>query len=342
MDFSKILKTQWVDYLQHHRAYLSPASHKLYASQIVSISIDNNINEFEPLKFITRMVNKAVRDKSLSYILLDGSEQSQNQRLSAIRNILEINKESLDLKKYNRLADLISIVGDNLRASISKKVGTNIKTPQEENAMTVTWEQINEFAKNYTPEVDNINGFRNYLLLNLLVNNWIEKDGIKYYTLLRRIEYASLYVWSSRKKPPTNKRNYIYLYNNQLYIQHSKTTGGVRRVRDKIINQPMVKTYPISEEIKTILVKYIKTFKIKNDQPLFYGNKGLSQINSVYYSALLKELLEPLNKNLNSTLLRKIYENRPLEKSTNSNETDELMKLADHSLAIAAKYYKKI
>jgi len=89
-------------------------------------------------------------------------------------------------------------------------------------------------------EIDNVNGFRNYLILNLMLNNYIETDEIKYYTLLRRLEYASLYIWTSSKTPPCNKRNYIYLHGNELYIQHSKTTGGVRRVGDKIITQAFI------------------------------------------------------------------------------------------------------
>tara|TARA_R110000822_G_scaffold39409_5_gene108319 strand:+ start:1464 stop:2492 length:1029 start_codon:yes stop_codon:yes gene_type:complete len=342
MDYTKYLKTQWNDYFKENKPYLSNMSHKLYSNQIVSISIDNNINDFDPLKFITRMVNKSSRDKSLSFILLNGAEQSQNQRISAVRNILEINKDALDSKKYNRLSQLLSSVGDTLRKNISSKVGTNIKTEHEKDAMEVTWNQLGEFAKNYSPNIDNINGFRNYVLLNLLLNNFIDKDEIKYYTLLRRIEYASLFIWTNLKKPPNNKKNYIYLSKNQLYIQHSKTTGGVRRIGNKIIEQPSLKTYPLNTDIKEIIKKYIKMYKIKNDQPLFYGNKGTKQINEVFYSALLKELLSPLNKNLNNTLLRKIYENRIIEKQTNANEKKELMKLVDHSLDVAMTFYHKI
>ena len=43
---------------------------------------------------------------------------------------------------------------------------------------------------------------RNYLMLNLMLNNYEEKDELKYYVVLRVIEYASLYVWSNRKSPP--------------------------------------------------------------------------------------------------------------------------------------------
>ena len=342
MDFNKILKTQWVNFFEKERPYLSKTSHKLYAAQISSISIDNNINDFEPFKFINRLCNKSGRNKSLSYILLDGSKQSQNQRLSAVRNVLEIFEDSLDKKKYNRLSLLITTVGDALRAEISMAVGTNIKSEDEAKAMVVSWDELNEFAKNYVAEIDNVNGFRNYLILNLMLNNYIENEGIKYYTLLRRLEYASLYIWTSAKKPNINKRNYIYLHGNQLYIQHSKTTGGVRRVGDKIITQALVKTYPLNADIKQLIIKYMKTYKLKNDTPLFYGNKHTKQINNVYFSTLLKELLTPLNAHLNSTMLRKIYENRPIEKELNANETNKLMEMADHSLGVAQTYYKKI
>ena len=151
MDQFNNFKTQLQDYLTEIRPDLSIQSRKLYASQLNTIMRDNNLTEFNVLKFIQRLSNKAMRDKSLKFITLDGSDQSKNQRLSAVRNILEANKESLDVKKYNKLTELISSVGDVLRHNISAKAGTNIKTEDESNNMNVTWKELGKFAKEFSP-----------------------------------------------------------------------------------------------------------------------------------------------------------------------------------------------
>ena len=342
MDSIVNYKTQFRSYLEEIRPDLSNQSRKLYANQLNMIFMNTTLTEFNMLKFIMRLVNKAKRDKTLDFITLDGSNQTKNQRLSAIRSVLEAHKESIDIKKYNNLYNLLSVVGDNLRHQISSKAGTNIKTEDEENNMTVSWNELGEYAKNYKPEVTNLNGMRNYLMLNLMLNNYEEKDELKYYVLLRVLEYASLYVWSNRKAPPADKRNYLYLHRNQLYIQHSKTTGGIRRVGNTTTNQKSLATYPLNEKVKEFALKYIKKFKLKNGDPLFLNDKNTGQIDTNYYSKILKELLSKFGDNMNSTMLRKIYENRKIDKKLNANEQHELSKQADHSIGIATTYYKKI
>jgi len=335
-------KTQFQNYLEEIRPDLSIQSRKLYANQLNKIFLNNNLNDFNIFKFITRLVNKAKREKDLNFILLDGSNQSKNQRLSAVRSLLEANKASLDVKKYNNLYKLLTEVGDELRNQITSKAGTNIKTENEEKNMTVTWNELNEFAENYKPDITNLNGMRNYLILNLMLNNYEEKDGLKYYVVLRVIEYASLYVWINRRPPPDNKQNYLYLHRNELYIQHSKTTGGIRRVGNTTTNQRSVATYPLNKKIKEFVLLYIKKMKIKNNEPLFLNDKQTKQIDITYYSKILKELLIKFGDNMNSTMLRKIYENREIDANLNANEKHELSKQADHSLGIAETYYKKI
>ena len=342
MDQYLNFKTQWVNYLEEIRPDLSIQSRKLYANQLNSITIYNKLNDFNVMKFITRLVNKAKRDKTLDFILLDGSDQSKNQRLSAIRSVLEANKESLDNKKYKNLYNLLSSVGDDLRNQIASKAGTNIKSEDENNNMNVSWNELGEFALNYKPEVTNLNGMRNYLMLNLMLNNYEEKDELKYYVVLRVIEYASLHVWTNRKPPPDNKKNYLYLYRNQIYIQHSKTVGGIKRIGSQVVNQKTLATYPLNPKVKEFALMYIKKMKIKNDEPLFYNDKKTNQIDPVYYTKILKSLLSEFGDNMNSTMLRKIYENRKIDKNLNANEKMELSKQTDHSLGIAETYYKKI
>ena len=335
-------KTHFKEYLDDIRPDLSIQSRKLYANQLNTIFLNNNLNEFNIIKFITRLVNKAKRIKSLDFITLDGSNQTKNQRLSAVRSVLDANKDALDQKKYNNLYKLLSEVGDDLRTQITSKAGTNVKSENEEKNMTVSWNELGEFAMQYKPEVTDLNGMRNYLMLNLMLNNYEEKDELKYYVVLRVIEYASLYVWTNRKPPPDNKQNYLYLHRNQLYIQHSKTTGGIRRIGNSVANQRSLATYPLNKKVKEFALMYIKKMKIKNNEPLFYNDKRTKQIDITYYSKILKELLKDFGDNMNSTMLRKIYENRKIDTNLNANEKHELSKQADHSLGIAETYYKKI
>jgi hypothetical protein len=333
-------KTQYQNYLEEIRPDLSPQSRKLYANQLNTITLDNNLKDFNPLKLIIRLTNKALRNKTLDFITLDGGNQTKNQRLSAVRNVLESHKNEIEKKKYDNLTKLISSVGDSLRNEISIKAGTNIKSEDETKNMKVTWDELGKFAKDFKPALDSSTGMRDYLILNLMLNNYQEKENIKYYVLLRVIEYASLFIWTNRKKPP-NKQNYIWLFKNQLYIQHSKTTGGVMRVGDAVVNQPSFKTYPLNEDIKKFLLTYIKKFKIKNNQPIFYNDKGTKQIDNNFFSKILKELLKSFGSNMSSTMLRKIYENRKIEGNLNANQTAELNKYTDHSMEVAATFYSK-
>ena len=334
-------KTQYQKYLEEIRPDLSNQSRKLYANQLNTITLDNNLKDFNPLKLIIRLTNKALRNKTLDFITLDGGNQTKNQRLSAVRNVLESHKNEIEKKKYDNLTKLISSVGDSLRNEISIKAGTNIKSEDETNNMIVTWDELGKFAKDFKPSLDSSTGMRDYLILNLMLNNYQEKENIKYYVLLRVIEYASLFIWTNRKKPPNNKQNYIWLFKNQLYIQHSKTTGGVMRVGDAVVNQPSFKTYPLNEDIKKFLLTYIKKFKIKNNQPIFYNDKGTKQIDNNFFSKILKELLKSFGNNMSSTMLRKIYENRKIEGNLNANQTAELNKYTDHSMEVAATFYSK-
>jgi len=342
MDSSLNYKTQFINYLEEIRSDLSPQSRKLYANQLNTILMNNNLNNFNPFKFIVRLTNKAKRNKSLDFILLDGSNQTKNQRLSAVKSILVANKESLDKQKYDNLLNLISVIGDRLRNEISNKAGLNLKNDDEEEALKITWDSLGKYAEDYKPSIISKHGLRNWLILNLMLNNYEEKDDVKYYVLLRVIEYSSLFLWSNKRLPPDDKKNYIYLHDKSLYIQHSKTTGGIRVINGTTTNQRKVAKYPIDSNLIEFIKLYIKKLKIKNKEPIFYNDNATDQIDTNYFSKVLKELLSPLSPNLNSTMLRKIYENRILPSNLNANQKSRLNKGLDHSMEIAETFYKKI
>tara|TARA_R110000737_G_scaffold944_1_gene2759 strand:+ start:1056 stop:2054 length:999 start_codon:yes stop_codon:yes gene_type:complete len=326
-------KSLWNNYLDIIRPDLSIQSKKLYSNQLNKIQHHNNLKKFDVSVFIHSLCNKAMKNKSLDFITLDGSEQSKNQRLSAIRNILEANKEIIIAKKYNNLFSLLSSVGEEVRNKISFTAGENKKTEDEENNMKATWDELNEYAIDYVPPLYSTTGMRDHLILNLLLNNYTETDGVKYFVLLRIIEYSSLLLWTNKKQPPADSNNYIWLDKSKLFIQHSKTTGGVKRVKDVIVQQPKNKIYSLSPRITEIINMYIKSNKLKNGDSIF-------NTNSATFSKILINLLKKFGDNVNSTMLRKIFENREV-KHLNANQTTEMNKNLDHSVGIVNTYYKK-
>ena len=334
MDFT----SQFTDYFNEIRPDLSTQSKKLYGRQLATISSFAKFKTYDPLKLAIRLVNKSLRNKNLDSVTLSGALQTQNQRLSAFRNLIDANKDSIGELKYKKITELVSSVGDKIRSQISKTAGENKKTADEEINM-VSWDDLVSFVSNY--EDTSSNGLRNKLMLNLMINNFEEREKIKYHVILRVIEYASLYLWLGKRKPPADGKNYIWLFPQRLYIQHSKTTGGVKRVGITTINQPKVKIYPISKNVIDILIDYLKAFKIKNKEPIFYGNKGETQIDPNYYTLILKNILTPLGPKINSTIIRKIYDNRTFGKDVNANVKNEIAKMVDHSIGISENYYKK-
>ena len=327
-------KLSWYNYLNEIRPDLSIQSKKLYSNQLSKIQNYNDIKIFNVYKFINSLCIKSKKLKHLNFITLDGSDQSKNQRLSAIRNVLEANKNLLEEKKFNNLYNLLSTIGEEIRNKISYKAGLNIKTIDEEQNMKTSWEELNQYAIDYKPPLDSATGMRDYLILNLLLNNYKEIDGIKYFVLLRIIEYSSLILWTLKKAPPSDGNNYIWLNESQLYIQHSKTTGGVKRVKNVIIEQPKNKKYSLSPSIIKIINMYVKSNKLKNKDSIF-------NLSSPIFSIVLVKLLKKFGDKMNSTILRKIFENRSIPK-LNANQVSEMNKNLDHSLGISQFYYKKI
>ena len=141
-------------------------------------------------------------------------------------------------------------------------------------------------------------------------------------------------LWTNKKQPPADSNNYIWLDKSKLFIQHSKTTGGVKRIKDVIVQQPKNKIYSLSPRITEIIKMYIKSNKLKNGDSIF-------NTNSATFSKILINLLKKFGDNVNSTMLRKIFENREI-KDLNANQTTEMNKNLDHSIGIVNTYYKKI
>jgi hypothetical protein len=333
MDFT----SEFTDYLNQIRPDLSKQSKMLYAKQLANISSFAKFKKFDTSKLTSRLVNKSLRNKNLDIVILEGALQSQNQRISAFRNLIDANKDSLGDMKYKKITKLVSNVGDNIRKQISKNAGENKKSDDEEINM-VSWEDLVSFVKDY--EATSSTELRNKLMLNLIINNFKEIDGVNYHVILRVIEYASLNLWTNKKPPPADDKNYIWLAKDKLYIQHNKTTGGVKRVGNIIVNQPKVKEFPISNNVMEIIKEYIKVFKIKNKEPIFYGNKRETQIDSSNFSLILKTLLSSLAPKITSTIIRKIYDNRDLP-NINANVKNKIAELVDHSIGISENYYKK-
>ena len=308
----------FLEYIKEVRPDLSKGSQLSYSQQIAKVAQSNKIKESAtPLFFITRMTNKAMRDRSLKFITKGtDSLQSKNMMLSAVRVILLPHKDQLEEKKYRNLFNNIREVGKKLREQIQEHNGENELSSKEVEAFKTSWEDITEYVEKFhslTPTSD-----RDYIILNLILNNYEEKDDIKYYVLLRTVEYATLHIWAHRKKPPNDHKNYIWLPRNSLYIQHSKTTGGIKALPDgSVRDQIAVKVYPVREDLMKKIKAYIKTNKLKHTQPLFYGEQDFKQVSSNLFGKIFKKLLRPLNPNLTIGMIRKIYTNRDLKNCHN-------------------------
>ena len=172
--------------------------------------------------------------------------------------------------------------------------GKNEKNEKELKAFETTWTDLEHFASTYHSLSSTAD--RDYIILNLLLNNYEVKDDIKYNVLLRTTEYATLHIWTTKRKPPDDHKNYIWLYKNLLYIQHSKTTGGIKTSG----RQDRVKTYPskrndLMEKIKI----YIKTNKLKNKQPLFWNERD-TPITSNHFGKIVKEFIKAIKRPFNN------------------------------------------
>ena len=327
------------DYIQEVRPNLSQGTCKAYSHQLGRIAQFNNLKDkITPLFFITRLLNKSKRDKTLNFIMLPlESLQSQNMRLSATKLILIANKENFKEKDFNRFERLLNDSGKTIREEITRENGENVLNEKEEIAFKTSWDSITEFAKNYqslSPTCD-----RDYVILNLILNNDELIDGVKYNVLLRVLEYASLRLWNHKRHPPDNHKNYLWMSKGQLYIQHSKTTGGVKAMSNDMVRaQDSVKTYPVSQPLMDSLNTYIKTNKIKHDTLLWDGGSGGLTTNS--FGKLFKKLLSPLNDFLAMGMIRKIYSNRPLP-LLNHNQKTEMNRRVDHTIETESAFYKK-
>ena len=328
-------------YFNEIRPDLSLQSKTLYGKQLNKIFVNSGMKEFEPLKLTIRIMNTSLKNKNLNRILLEeGGFQSKNQRLSAFKNMLENNQENLPKIKYDKFSKMITDKGNELRNDISNKAGLNIKSPEEEINM-VPWEELTKFVEDMPDDI-----IKSKLILNLMVNNYKVVDNQKFNILLRVIEYNTLHLWTNRKSPPSDKKNYLWFKNSDnpfavdlLYIQHSKTVGGVKRVGNDTVEQPKLKTYPISKNVIDILKKYIKEYKIKNRGILFLGLDG-EIMKSSYFRNIITIELKSLGPNITSTIIRKIYENRNID-FKNANDKMIFNKLVDHSMAIAEVFYHK-
>tara|TARA_R110000803_G_scaffold53889_1_gene110444 strand:- start:822 stop:1811 length:990 start_codon:yes stop_codon:yes gene_type:complete len=325
-------------YFDEIRPNLSTQSKKLYGKQLEKVFIYSKMKKFEPLKLTIRIVNQSIKNKNLDMIILEeGGLQSQNQRLSAFRNMLENNEKDIPKIKYDKVSKMITDKGNEIRNEISNIAGKNVKTNDEEINM-IPWEKLTEFVENM-PDNTKME-LRNKLILNLMINNYKVIDNQKYNVLLRVIEYQTLNLWTNKKSPPNDKQNYLWLKEKPLlYIQHSKTIGGVKRVGNESVEQVKLKTFPISKNVIEILKKYIKEFKIKNKNILFFGPDG-EVMKNPYFRNILTTELKTLAPNITSTIIRKIYENKEI---TLKNANDKMIfnKLVDHSMAIAEVFYHK-
>ena len=335
-------QTSWKDYMESIRPDLSSNSIKIYFKILEKISLLNKVNDINPHKLAKKLINKSMRDSKLTFITEHfKSLSAANQAISTVRNLINAEAIDLDPKKVARIQTNLSLVGDDIRAAISENAGNNIKSESEEKNMKVSWNELEEFAKDYHVGMGNMIHFRNKVMLNLIFNNSIEKDGIKYNVILRPLEYATLRLWTNAKPPPADGENYIWVKQSAIIIQNSKTVGGVKKIANVIVNQKKMKRFPLNADLLELISTYSKTLKIKNKQRLFYIDSMSSPLSPSYFGSKVKQLLTKFGDNISMNVVRKIYESR-VKPEMNGNQLLYEQSLNDHSLSTSAIFYKKI
>ena len=364
----KIYRDYFISYLTENSPKLKPTSVKLYARSVglVAVSIlPSDMNHIDIDLFLQGLKNSydnQLEEISCLEIDLSGNQNNNNSLINGVGKILETHQE------IEKLDDILVILlqhirtrSKSLRDQIADKKSRNHKTEEEEKHMkpfeeyvkvaekiykeylelvkkAKTVEPIEEGYKSYLPK----RKFRDMILVSLILLNKTKTQGITLHSILRLVEYTDLFVWTPKEKPPKDGKNYLSLEESKIYLQHSKTTGGMIGSDKK---QPSLKQFKIfNKKIIDMIRLYVEVHDIPNNKPLFTSSftQGDCNVpmNKTALSKLLKVIFQDISPHTTIGLIRKAYDNRKLD--MNGNQTLKSAKLNDHSLETIETFYKKI
>lgn len=362
----KNYKLYFNSWLKEHAQRLSPNSIKLYSRSISLVAIHLLPESQEDINLTVML--KALEDSydlskdSLPNIEIDTNLNNVNTLLNAIGKLIRMASNVGDISdKLKILEEHIKKRSISLRDTIADIKSNNSKSEMEQDNMKpfedyvkVAQEIFQEYkssikkAKEYEDFEEAVRSlvpklkFRNAILVTLILLNKTKVEGVLMHSILRLVEYTDLYLWTSKDKPPMDGKNYFSIKDRVIYLQHNKTTGGLKFGE---IIQPTFKKFKIfNKQIVDMIKLYSEIYEINNNTPLFTSTtlsaKGDLPLNKTALSKLLKVIFSSIADHTTIGLIRKSYDNRNLQLT--HKQFKKTAKLNDHSVETIQTFYKKV
>tara|TARA_E500000318_G_scaffold17570_1_gene17817 strand:+ start:915 stop:2051 length:1137 start_codon:yes stop_codon:yes gene_type:complete len=364
----KAYRGYFEEYLTERVPTLKSNSIKLYSRSISLVAVallpedSDTINIELFLEALRDQYKTDIDEIDCIEIDLGGNLNNNNSLINAVAKLLETYSATEELDdKLSRLLEHIRTRSKCLRDRIAETKSRNHKTEEEEKHMRPFKEYVKvaedlfkeyEEAVEKSKEVDPIEEgyksflpkkkFRDYILVTLILLNRTEEEGITLHSILRLVEYTDLTLWTLKKKPPMDGKNYLSLHHSKIFLQHSKTTGGMSGLKKK---QPKLKEFTIfNSKIIDMIKLYVLVYNVANNQPLFTTSYSKSDttipLNKTALSKLLKVIFSSISPHTTIGLIRKAYDSQ--KRDMNGKLEISSARLNDHTLETISTFYKKI
>ncbi len=359
----KLYKKFFSDFFKENSPKLSINSIKLYmrGCSLVAVKILPKSKKVIDHKYFLKKLTSLYNLNDIDFLEIDTTNLNNlNTIINAIGKFIQIAgeiKENSD--KAIALLDHIRKRSGEIRDEIQGIKLNNVKSEQElehmkpfEDYVRVAerlyheYEKSLELAKEMGDFEEGVNTFlpklkfRNTILITLILLNRTSVDEVMLYSILRLVEYSDLILWTKKEEPPKDKRNYISIPDEVIYLQHSKTTGGLTASG----LQPTLKKFKIyNEKIIEMIKLYNDIYEIGNDMPLFtssFKNGKEAPLNKTNLSKLLKVIFQDISGHTTIGLIRKSYDNRQVKLT--GQQFKQSANLNDHSIEVIHTFYKKI
>lgn len=306
-------------------------SYDLTKDTLPNIEIDKNLNNVNTLlNAIAKLIRMAANIGDISDKLKVMEEHIKRRSINLRDTIADIKSnnslskmEEENMKPFDQYVKVAKELFDDYKNALKK---------------AKEHEDFDEGVRTYLPKLK----MRNTILVSLILLNKTTVQGLVMHSILRLVEYTDLYLWSSKDKPPMDGKNYFSIQDRVIFLQHNKTTGGLKFGE---VVQPTFKKFKIfNKQIVDMIKLYSEIYDIKNNTPLFTsthlsGKKDLP-LNKTALSKLLKVIFSSVADHTTIGLIRKAYDNRNLKLT--HNQFKKTAKLNDHSVQTVQTFYKKV
>ena len=364
----KNYKKYFIEWFEKNAPSLSQSSVKLYSRSVALLAI-HLIPPSEKDIDIDKMLNAVsmaydLDDEDLSAFSFDDNLNNLNTNLNGLGKLIKVAKMSMDdfPEKLIVLEEHIRKVSVNIREEIIRIKGSQKKNEQEEQNMKPFNKYVEEAEKLFNEykqaikkakaEPDFEEGirsflpklkFRNIILVSLILLNKMKMEGKTLHSILRLVEYTDLILWKEKEKPPADKKNYFSIPDKVIYIQHNKTTGGLKT--DGKMQSSLKKFRIYNKKIVDMIELYDKVYEIGHNEPLFTSTHATNgrrvPLNKTALSKLLNVIFQDIADHTTIGLIRKSYDTTYYNK-LNWNQKKKSAKLNDHSPEVVETYYNKI